>query len=631
MAGEVASNAQSYGGSSCLCTWKTSILQIRRPIGTVFELLIPPLAVVVLIGLRFGIFQPEDQCFTTFPSDPLTVPLPNNTYQIFYTPINNDTERIASCISKALPFANVMGVENEQMLLGNLSENSVDPPLEFTMRIPVDDSNFTIPVRGDAGCFIGGAGIVFNNVNRTKNDGRLEYTLRLRHEVGEDDSWETREAAPNFQLTGPRVRNNFYLSEGFVHLQNVVGEAIIRLMANSDMTECEGVLQPEISVSMRQLPYPQYTIDVFLSIIVTILPFFVILAYIYSAGIFTKELVLEKETRIRESMLMMGLQQWVLWTTWFIKQFILLLISAIFVTILLKFGQVFPNSDFLLLLIFFILYIISFISFCFFLSVWFNTARVGLLVGFLGWFMNYVPYLFVPGQYNNLDLGGKIAFCILSNSCMGLGINTISLLEIRGEGVQWGNFAEDISLDDDFHLGYVFLMLIVDSIVYMLIAWYVNGVKPGQYGVPKPIYFPFQPSYWLGRPLTSKTKKANQLVSERTGGHDPSAHEDEPKDLPVGISINNLTKIYDENLLVKLLASHEEREKRRKVAVDSLNLNMYEGQITALLGHNGAGKTTTMSILTGWCTSSYLTAYMDVLPFLFLVHFLYHYTSLLLP
>ena len=51
------------------------------------------------------------------------------------------------------------------------------------------------------------SGIVFNNVNRTKNDGRLEYTLRLRHEVGEDDSWETREAAPNFQLTGPRVRN----------------------------------------------------------------------------------------------------------------------------------------------------------------------------------------------------------------------------------------------------------------------------------------------------------------------------------------------------------------------------------------------------------------------------------------
>ncbi len=37
----------------------------------------------------------------------------------------------------------------------------------------------------------------------------------------------------------------------------------------------------------------------------------------------------------------------------------------------------------------------------------------------------------------------------------------------------------------------------------------------------------------------------------------------------------------------------------RKVAVKNLSLNMYKGQITALLGHNGAGKTTTMSMLTG--------------------------------
>lgn len=43
------------------------------------------------------------------------------------------------------------------------------------------------------------------------------------------------------------------------------------------------------------------------------------------------------------------------------------------------------------------------------------------------------------------------------------------------------------------------------------------------------------------------------------------------------------------------------------VAVDGMNLNLYEGQITVLLGHNGAGKTTTMSMLTGlfWISVSY--------------------------
>ncbi len=36
-----------------------------------------------------------------------------------------------------------------------------------------------------------------------------------------------------------------------------------------------------------------------------------------------------------------------------------------------------------------------------------------------------------------------------------------------------------------------------------------------------------------------------------------------------------------------------------KVAVNNLNLDMYNDQISVLLGHNGAGKTTTISMITG--------------------------------
>ena len=64
---------------------------------------------------------------------------------------------------------------------------------------------------------------------------------------------------------------------------------------------------------------------------------------------------------------------------------------------------------------------------------------------------------------------------------------------------------------------------------------------------------------------------------------DRPGFEAEPPGLQAGIVIKNLTKRFGAS----------------KVAVDGVSFKMYDGQITALLGHNGAGKTTTMSMLTG--------------------------------
>ncbi|POS81704.1 hypothetical protein EPUL_006209, partial [Erysiphe pulchra] len=38
---------------------------------------------------------------------------------------------------------------------------------------------------------------------------------------------------------------------------------------------------------------------------------------------------------------------------------------------------------------------------------------------------------------------------------------------------------------------------------------------------------------------------------------------------------------------------------KKKNAVSNINLNLYENELTALLGHNGAGKTTLMNMITG--------------------------------
>jgi len=51
--------------------------------------------------------------------------------------------------------------------------------------------------------------------------------------------------------------------------------------------------------------------------------------------------------------------------------------------------------------------------------------------------------------------------------------------------------------------------------------------------------------------------------------------------------------------IVDLYKSYHKCKRLETKAVNGINLTIYEGQITAILGHNGAGKTTLFNILTG--------------------------------
>jgi len=188
---------------------------------------------------------------------------------------------------------------------------------------------------------------------------------------------------------------------------------------------------------------------------------------------------------------------------------------------------------------------------------------------------------------------------LISNIAFGFGCAYFSHFEESGVGAQWHNLWDSPMLGDKFSLGGAICMQLLDSGIYAVMAWYVEAVWPGEYGVPKPWYFFVTKSYWFGvgpnagldrhhrqakvGSSASSSTSADQngdgvSLSEMENADSCANVEAEPKHLPMGVSIKHLTKVYPNG----------------KVAVEDLNLNFYEGQITSFLGHNGAGKTTTM-------------------------------------
>ncbi|XP_071041815.1 phospholipid-transporting ATPase ABCA1 isoform X1 [Parasteatoda tepidariorum] len=415
------------------------------------------------------------------------------------------------------------------------------------------------------------AGVVFNDLeNRDQLPHFIQYKIRMA--ASKVDS--TKRVEDRFHTPGPRRRPGIdmkYITFGFAYLQDMIEHAIIR--------EQTGRTQ-ETGIYLQQFPYPCYIFDQFIMALSRTFPLFMVLSWVYTSSMIIKSIVYEKERRLKEVMKVMGLNNGVLWLAWFIKSFLSMLASCFLLMLVLVFGKVMENSDPGVIFVFLLCYSVSTIMLSFLFSTLFSRANLAAAAGGMLFFIIYIPYPFLVMWEDQMSLGKKLANSLSSNVAFGFGCSYISHYEEEGVGAQWSNIHESPIPGDDYSMLQVMIMLLFDGFIYGVLTWYIEAVWPGQYGVPKSWYFFVTKSYWCGTELKEAPVTDIEARSNFSGNVD---FEQEPNDLKLGVSIHHLTKIYS----------------NKKLAVDDLSVNFYEGQITSFLGHNGAGKTTTISILTG--------------------------------
>lgn len=111
-------------------------------------------------------------------------------------------------------------------------------------------------------------------------------------------------------------------------------------------------------------------------------------------------------------------------------------------------------------------------------------------------FLSYFPYTFLQQRYDTLGKSTKVLTSLLSNTGLSFGCQIISMWEGAGAGVQWSNLPDPASPDDNWSFLDVNIILFVDGILYLLLALYVEGVWPGDYGRSDFSYFSYN-SYFI--------------------------------------------------------------------------------------------------------------------------------------
>ncbi|KAL5247524.1 hypothetical protein ACHWQZ_G019415 [Mnemiopsis leidyi] len=419
------------------------------------------------------------------------------------------------------------------------------------------------------------SGIVFSNVNNTLPP-HIRYTLRMNGalKVG------TGEIAERFW--SPNPMNGFshrrYEWSGFVFLQDIVDRSLISLQQ-----ERAGVTPSQVLPAsyIQEIPYPCHCWDAFLKNSIMVLPLALCVSFMYSVCVIVRNVVHEKEMRIREAMQQMGLSNSVHWCSWFVTSMLQMSVTATMLVSILFFGNILRHSNPLLLWLFLHAGALATVSFCFLLSVFFSEAKLAAAGSGLAYIVMYLPYTCISQSDGGVGTWSKYVVSLFSTSAFGMGMEYTVRFEEQGVGLQWHTLTQGVFPTDEYNMMRCFAALLGDAIIYFLLALYIEGVFPGRYGVPKPWYFPLKFLFWCRHPSPSR----NRHNSFELPGHTFDADiERPPENLTCGISMCNLTKKY------------KGMERR---ALDNLSLDLYENQILTLLGHNGAGKTTTMSIISG--------------------------------
>lgn len=318
--------------------------------------------------------------------------------------------------------------------------------------------------------------------------------------------------------------------------------------------------------------------DDFIFFLKGVLTFFILVMYIPPVYRTVYRIVAEKESRVKESMKMMGLSDCAYWMSWFTYYTIVNTLISTAVSVILA-QWVMPRTQFWILFTAIWLYGQSLFGLIMIIQSLFVRARAAAISTSLIYFTTTLLQPFVresifPDKTTQY-------WCSLSPTVAM--IQTFQCLATF-EASRVGNNSDNIwSQFRNFSVGEGLCFMALDLVILLLLGLYAEQVLPKTYGFRRSICFCFQKSYWssnvccsskpqiqLPKKLNSDRESSynaiNQTERFETQTLDPLCYE--------RITLQQAAR--DSNKRVLTITDLHKKFDNGCVAVDGLNLKMFQ-------------------------------------------------------
>ena len=372
-----------------------------------------------------------------------------------------------------------------------------------------------------------------------------------------------------------------YQKNGYTYIMKLINDYILKNATNKN----------DIKLNFGVLPmkYENYRTDSAYTFLAYIGPFFIFIAYIGHLSKYAYKMALEKETKAKEGMKIMGLTDGIYFMSYFIQYIVIALFDAFINTLILL--NVFKQIPFVVFFLLFFLFSMNVFALAFLFQSFINKAKEAKIISIHLYIILFFLCLLIADESSSY--GMKVGLSLFPTIAIYNAIILLSKFESHFRPFHKNDIFE---IYTNYSIIVMIIMLLVDILLYLFLGYYLQNVLPHDFGIRKPWYFIFKKLFCI--------KSKEQVYSSNYEGekdNNNSDNEDKFTNIPSNENFQS-EEIYKDMTHQKdsfRIRNLVKQFGNGKAAVDHINLNFYKNEIFALLGHSGAGKTTMISILTG--------------------------------